>query len=197
MNVKNIVPNDEFNVIIGKNCVIGSYNKILDSAIQNNSLLTGNFINNTLVNNNATVKNSVVENSEIGFSCVVGVFSHLRPNSKLLKNVKIGNFVETKNCLVGNNTKASHLTYIGDAEIGENVNVGCGTIFCNYNGKIKQKTIVKNNVFIGSNSNLVAPIVVNENSFIAAGSTITNNVPKNTLAIARSKQINKEDYYKE
>ena len=123
------------------------------------------------------------------------MFSHLREGSVIADGVRIGNFVETKNANIGTGTKVAHLTYVGDATIGKNVNVGCGTVFCNYNGKIKQQTYVGNNVFIGSNVNLVAPLVVEDNAFIAAGSTITNNVPNSALAIARARQTNKPNYF--
>ena len=196
MKEHNFVPKEEFSVIIGSNAKVGSFNKILDSNIKSCTKVDSSLLLNCDIGNNSEVLKSVVKNSTVGNNSQIGVFAHLRPDSKILNNVKIGNFVETKNATIGNNTKASHLTYIGDATLGENINVGCGTIFCNYNGKIKQKTIVKNNVFIGSNANLVAPLIIEENSFIAAGSTITFDVPSNTLAIARSRQINKENYYK-
>ena len=196
MKENNFVPKEEFSVIIGSNAKLGSFNKILDSNIKSCTKVDSSLLLNCDIGNNSEVLKSVVKNSTVGNNSQIGVFAHLRPDSKILNNVKIGNFVETKNATIGNNTKASHLTYIGDATLGENINVGCGTIFCNYNGKIKQKTIVKNNVFIGSNANLVAPLIIEENSFIAAGSTITFDVPSNTLAIARSRQINKENYYK-
>ncbi len=196
MKENNFVPKEEFSVIIGSNAKVGSFNKILDSNIKSCTKVDSSLLLNCDIGNNSEVLKSVVKNSTVGNNSQIGVFAHLRPDSKILNNVKIGNFVETKNATIGNNTKASHLTYIGDATLGENINVGCGTIFCNYNGKIKQKTIVKNNVFIGSNANLVAPLIIEENSFIAAGSTITFDVPSNTLAIARSRQINKENYYK-
>ena len=196
MKENNFVPKEEFSVIIGSNAKVGSFNKILDSNIKSCTKVDSSLLLNCDIGNNSEVLKSVVKNSTVGNNSQIGVFAHLRPDSKILNNVKIGNFVETKNATIGNNTKASHLTYIGDATLGENINVGCGTIFCNYNGKIKLKTIVKNNVFIGSNANLVAPLIIEENSFIAAGSTITFDVPSNTLAIARSRQINKENYYK-
>ena len=132
----------------------------------------------------------------VGNNAKIGVFSRLRENSIIGNNVKIGNFVETKNATISTNSKIPHLSYVGDAKIGKNVNVGCGTVFCNYNGKIKQQTIVGDNVFVGSNSNLIAPVTIESNSFIAAGSTITNLVPANALAIARSRQINKLNYIK-
>lgn len=196
MKSNNIVPKDEFNVIIGGNVKIGCFNKIEKSKVLNNAYVNGSEVFNSQIEYGASVNKSVVTNSSIGKNSSIGVYAHLRPNSKILENVKIGNFVETKNATIGNNTKASHLTYIGDATLGENINVGCGTIFCNYNGKIKQHTVVGDNAFVGSNVNLVAPLSIGKNSFIAAGSTITVDVPENALAIAREKQTNKENYYR-
>lgn len=196
MKLNNIVPKDEFNVIIGGNVKIGCFNKIEKSKVLNNAYVNGSEVFNSQIEYGASVNKSVVTNSSIGKNSSIGVYAHLRPNSKILENVKIGNFVETKNATIGNNTKASHLTYIGDATLGESINVGCGTIFCNYNGKIKQHTVVGDNVFVGSNVNLVAPLSIGKNSFIAAGSTITVDVPENALAIAREKQTNKENYYR-
>lgn len=195
MKTNNVVPKDKFNVIIGNSAKIGSFNKITSSSLSNGCNVVGSTILNSEINSGASINKSVVTNSSVGTNSQIGVYAHLRPNSKILNNVKIGNFVETKNAIIGNNTKASHLTYIGDATLGENINVGCGTIFCNYNGKIKQHTRVLDNVFIGSNVNLVAPLVIGENSLIAAGSTITVDVPSNSLAIARARQTNKENYF--
>lgn len=118
----------------------------------------------------------------------------MRPNSILEEGVKIGNFVEVKNSKVGRNTKSAHLTYIGDADIGENVNLGCGTIFVNYDGYKKHRTVVEDNAFIGCNSNLVAPVKIGKNAYIAAGSTITDDVPADALAIARERQTIKEGW---
>jgi bifunctional UDP-N-acetylglucosamine pyrophosphorylase/glucosamine-1-phosphate N-acetyltransferase len=110
--------------------------------------------------------------------------------------VKIGNFVEVKKSTIGDESKVSHLSYIGDAEVGKNVNIGCGSITVNYDGKNKYKTIIEDNVFVGCNSNLVAPVTLRSGSFIAAGSTITKEVPQDSLAIARARQENKIDYAK-
>ena len=124
----------------------------------------------------------------------MGPFAYLRPGSQVGKNVKIGDFVEIKNSVVGDDTKISHLTYVGDAEIGENVNLGCGVVVVNYDGQKKQKTIVGDNSFIGCNVNLVSPVEVKANAFVAAGSTITEEVPENSLAIARSRQTIIKDW---
>ncbi len=137
------------------------------------------------------VKSSYIEGSQIGKNCQIGPFANIRPNCTLEDNIRVGNFVELKNCVIKSGTKIAHLTYVGDAEIGKNCNLGCGVVFCNFDGKNKHRTIVEEGVFIGSNVNLIAPIKIGKNSFIAAGSTVTKEVPENTFIIARTKQENK------
>ncbi len=149
-----------------------------------------------IIKNNVSIKNSVCTDSSIDDNTTVGPFAYIRPNCEVGKNVKVGDFVELKKAKIGNNSKASHLTYIGDATVGENVNFGCGCITVNYDGKNKFKTTVEDNAFIGSNVNLIAPITVEKNAKVAAGSTITKNVPSNSLAIGRVRQENKENYVK-
>ncbi|MBP0727263.1 bifunctional UDP-N-acetylglucosamine diphosphorylase/glucosamine-1-phosphate N-acetyltransferase GlmU [Bacillus sp. RG28] len=165
---------------IGEDCQIGPNTEILDSEIGNNTV----------------IKQSVVHNSQIGNNGAVGPFAHIRPESNIGNDVRIGNFVETKKVSFGNGSKASHLSYIGDAEVGENVNLGCGSITVNYDGKKKYLTKIEDNVFVGCNSNLIAPVTIKKGSYVAAGSTITDNVPENTLSIARARQVNKEGYIK-
>ncbi|AXI00724.1 bifunctional UDP-N-acetylglucosamine diphosphorylase/glucosamine-1-phosphate N-acetyltransferase GlmU [Sporosarcina sp. PTS2304] len=165
---------------IGSNCVIGP-----NSHIQNSSI--GNY---------STIHSSVVRDSQVGNETAVGPFAHLRPDSQLGNHVKVGNFVEVKKSQLGDDSKVSHLSYIGDTEIGQNVNIGCGTITVNYDGKNKHKTEIQDNAFVGCNANLVAPVTVGKNAIVAAGSTITKNVPENSLAIARVRQENKEGYVK-
>lgn len=164
--------------VIGKHCFIGA----------------GSEISNSIIDNNTVIKQSIITDSDIGKNVTIGPFAHIRPLSFIQDDAKIGNFVELKKSTFGKGSKASHLSYIGDAEIGENVNFGCGSITVNYDGAKKHKTVVDNGAFIGCNANLIAPVTIEENSFIAAGSTIHKNVPKNALAIAREKQINKEGY---
>jgi bifunctional UDP-N-acetylglucosamine pyrophosphorylase/glucosamine-1-phosphate N-acetyltransferase len=130
-------------------------------------------------------------NTKIGKNCKIGPFAHIRHGVVLGDNVSIGNFVEIKNSIIGKGTKINHLSYIGDAEIGENVNIGAGTITCNYDGKKKNKTIIEDNAFIGTNNSLVAPVKIGHGAYTAAGSVITENVPPYALAIGRAKQINK------
>jgi len=130
---------------------------------------------------------TIIESSVIGKNTSVGPFARIRPFSILGKEVKVGNYVEIKNSNIGDNCSISHLSYIGDSVLGKNINIGAGTITCNYDGKIKNKTIIEDNVFIGSNSSLVAPLTIGKNSIIGAGSVITKNIPKNKLAVGRSK----------
>ena len=137
---------------------------------------------------------SHVEGVVIEQNCVIGPFVRLRPGTKLEKNSKVGNFVEIKKSTLGKNSKVNHLTYIGDTIIGKSVNVGAGTITCNYDGIKKYKTRIKDNVFIGSNSSLVAPITLAENSIVGAGSVITRNVSKKSLALTRSQQLEVKNY---
>lgn len=134
---------------------------------------------------------SVLEDSELHEDVTVGPMAHLRPGTVLCSDVKIGNFVETKKVVMGKGSKASHLTYLGDAEIGRDVNIGCGTITCNYDGINKHRTIIEDQVFIGSDVQLVAPVTVGRNSLVAAGTTVTTDVPPDSLAISRVPQVNK------
>jgi len=164
--------------IIKEECVLYPNNRIADSILQKG----------------VSVQSSVVLESQIGEGTTVGPFAYIRPESNIGKHARIGDFVEIKKSTIGDNTKVSHLTYIGDAEVGSGCNFGCGTVVVNYDGKSKYKTIIGNNTFIGCNTNLVAPVKVNDNSYIAAGSTITNEVPENALAIARAKQVNIENW---
>lgn len=165
---------------VGKNVVISSGSEIKDS----------------FIDDEVEVKHSVVLGSEVGKGTTVGPFAQLRPGSELGKAVKIGNFVEVKKSRLADEAKVSHLSYIGDAEIGERSNIGCGTITVNYDGKNKFKTEIGADAFIGCNSNLMAPVKIGDRSFIAAGSTITDEVPEDSLAIARNRQTTKEGYLK-
>ena len=147
------------------------------------------------IQNNSKIKSfSHLENVKIENNVTVGPFARLRPGTILKSGSRVGNFVEVKKSSLGKNSKVNHLSYIGDANIGQMVNIGAGTITCNYDGKNKNKTKIKNKVFVGSNSSLVAPITLNENSIIGAGSVITKNVNKKTLALTRPKQIEVKNY---
>jgi len=175
-------------------------NVILEGTVKledNVTIMSNTSIKDSRVMKNTVIKPySIIEDSLIGESCKIGPFSRIRPNCNLGENVGIGNFVEVKSSIIKKNTKANHLSYIGDSEIGENVNVGAGVITCNYDGIEKHKTVIKDNVFIGSDSQLIAPIIVEEGVTIAAGSTITDNSEKDSLLIARSRQQEKKNWKK-
>ncbi|MCM3667107.1 bifunctional UDP-N-acetylglucosamine diphosphorylase/glucosamine-1-phosphate N-acetyltransferase GlmU [Mesobacillus subterraneus] len=146
------------------------------------------------IGNNTVIRQSAAYSSKIGSEVNIGPFAHIRPDSDIHDEVKIGNFVEIKKAVFGRGSKASHLSYIGDAEVGADVNIGCGSITVNYDGKNKFLTRIEDGVFIGCNSNLVAPVTIGKGAYVAAGSTITEDVPGEALAVARARQVNKEDY---
>ena len=147
------------------------------------------------VGNNVTIKSfSHLENCRIENKVDIGPYARIRPGAILKEGSKVGNFVEIKKSIVGKKSKINHLAYIGDSDIGSSVNVGAGTITCNYDGNKKSKTKIKSNVFIGSNTSLVAPLTINESSVIGAGSVITKNVGKRSLALTRSLQTEKKNY---
>lgn len=166
---------------IGENCVIGPNSWVADSVIGNGVVL-----------DNCKITDSTIED---GVDC--GPFVKVRAGSVLKKGVHIGNFVEVKNSIVGEGTKSAHLTYIGDSDVGAGVNFGCGTVTCNYDGKVKSRCTIGDGAFIGCNTNLIAPVEVGEKAYIAAGSTITDDIPSDALSIARAKQVNKEGWVKE
>ena len=149
------------------------------------------------INNNVTIHSfSHLENTNLESNVSVGPFARLRPGSVLKKGSRVGNFVEVKKSTIGIGSKVNHLSYIGDSKLGKEVNIGAGTITCNYDGIKKSKTNIKDRVFIGSNSSLVAPVTINKNSVVGAGSVITKNVKKKTLALTRSKQVEIKNYKK-
>lgn len=183
----------EPNVIIYPNCYIIGKSIIKTGAIiKNNST-----IENSYIGSNTIVSNSVIENSKILDDCQIGPFAHIRNESIINNNVRIGNYVEVKKSIIGNNTKAAHLTYLGNVKCGKNVNFGAGVISANYDGKHKFSTTIGDNVFVGSNANLIAPIEIGSNSFIACGSTITDSIADYDMAIARSRQVTKRSYMKD
>ena len=168
-----------------------------DTIIHANATIGPNTeIHNSEISENVEVRHSYVYDSFVGKNSTVGPFAHIRQNSVIGEKNRIGNFVEVKNTKIGNKTSAAHLAYIGDGEVGNNVNFGCGSVTVNYDGKLKHKTIIGDDVFIGCNVNLIAPITIGDNVFLAAGSTVTLDVPSGSMAIARNRQINKEDYSK-
>lgn len=182
-------------VVIGKNVVIYENNHIEGNSeiCEGTTLLPNNFIKDARIGKNCILHNSVIEESIIGDNVSIGPFARIRPKCLIEKGCKIGNFVEIKNSQIGENCKISHLAYVGDAKLGERCNIGCGVIFANYNGKSKNKTIVGNHVFIGSNSNIIAPVKIEDDSYICAGTTITNNVNKGDFVIGRVRQENKKN----
>jgi bifunctional UDP-N-acetylglucosamine pyrophosphorylase/glucosamine-1-phosphate N-acetyltransferase len=140
---------------------------------------------------------SILDEATVAAGALIGPYSHLRPGSEIGENAHVGNFVETKKIKLGKGSKANHLTYLGDAEIGSGVNIGAGTITCNYDGVNKHKTIIGDNVFVGSDSTLVAPVKINKGAYIAAGSCITDDVPEDALALGRSRQTTKPGWVKQ
>ncbi len=180
----------ESTVKIGKNVTIYPNNYILGNTTLADgvTLLPFNIIENCKIGSNVKISFSELEDSEIKNNATIGPFAHLRPNSTIGENCKIGNFVEIKNSTLNAGTKASHLAYVGDAEVDENCNIGCGAIFVNYNGTQKQKTKIGKNCFIGSNANIIAPVNVADNSYICAGSTLTVDTKENDFVIARVRE---------
>jgi len=165
----------EGETVIGEDCIIRGATRIVDS----------------IIGDAVAIESTLIEKSRVGDGCKIGPYAHLRPDSELGRNVKIGNFVEIKKATLGDDSKASHLSYVGDAQVGSGVNIGCGVVFVNYDGERKFKSIIGDNAFIGSNSNLVAPVRVDDWGYVAAGSTITDNVGEGELSIARARQVNK------
>jgi bifunctional UDP-N-acetylglucosamine pyrophosphorylase/glucosamine-1-phosphate N-acetyltransferase len=164
--------------LIGSGCVIGPGTEILDSTVGDGSKIWF----------------SVVEESLVGKNVQIGPYSHIRPNATLEEGVLVGNFAEVKNTVVGKGTKAHHHCYLGDTTIGEGVNIGAGTVTVNYDGTKKHRTIIDDGSFIGCNANLIAPVTIGKDAYVAAGSTITDDVPPRSLAIARERQVVKEDW---
>jgi bifunctional UDP-N-acetylglucosamine pyrophosphorylase/glucosamine-1-phosphate N-acetyltransferase len=183
-------------VMIGKDTIIYPGNILEGKTIikEDCVLFQNNRISDSIIQKGVSIQSSVIIQSQIGEKTTVGPFAYIRPESIIGKHARIGDFVEIKKSTIGDNTKVSHLTYIGDAEVGTGCNFGCGTVVVNYDGKSKYKTIIGNNTFIGCNTNLVAPVKVNNNAYIAAGSTITNEVPENALSIARARQVNIDNW---
>ena len=165
---------------IGKNVIINPY------VVIGVKVKIGN---NVTINSFSHLENCIIENK-----VNIGPYARIRPGTVLKEGCRIGNFVEVKKSIIGKKSKINHLSYIGDSEVGKDVNIGAGTITCNYDGVNKGKTKIKNNVFIGSNSSLVAPITINESSIIGAGSVITKNVRKKSLALTRGTQVEIQNY---
>ncbi|MCM3575873.1 bifunctional UDP-N-acetylglucosamine diphosphorylase/glucosamine-1-phosphate N-acetyltransferase GlmU [Mesobacillus subterraneus] len=193
---------DPDNTYIGPDVKVGQDTVIFPGTTLSGSTVIGSEcqigpnteISNCEIGNNTVIRQSAAFDSKIGSEVNIGPFAHIRPESDIHDEVKIGNFVEIKKAVFGKGSKASHLSYIGDAEVGADVNIGCGSITVNYDGKNKFLTKIEDGVFIGCNSNLVAPVTIGKDAYVAAGSTITEDVPGEALALARARQVNKEDY---
>ena len=189
-------------VVIGCDVVIGKDVTIEPNTVIYGKTVIGDYavigpnteIDGSIIGKDTRIRHSLIKSSKVGDNTTVGPFAHLRENAEIGDFNRIGNFVEVKNSKTGTKTKASHLGYIGDAEIGSNVNFGCGAITVNYDGKNKWKTTIEDNAFIGSNSNLIAPIKIEKDAYIACGTTINKNVPEGALAIGRAPQVTKEGY---
>ena len=183
----------------GTDCII-DVNVIFEGTVElgNNVKIGANSIlRNTKIDDNSEILPfSHIDSSQIGKGCFIGPYARLREGSQIEDDARIGNFVETKKTKIGQSTKANHFTYLGDAEIGSDVNIGAGTITCNYDGKNKNKTHIGDNSFIGTNSSLVAPVDIGKNTYVGAGSTITKDIPDNSLGISRPKQKNVQDWSK-
>ena len=179
--------------IIERNVKISAGTKIESSIIHANVCFEGqNLVLNSEIGCGTIVNKSEVTDSIVGEFCTVGPYAHIKQNSKLKNKIRVGNYVEIKNSVLGSGCKCAHLTYIGDAEVGENVNFGCGVVFANYDGKTKHKTKVGNNVFVGCNCNLIAPLSIGDDVFIAAGTTVCKDVENNKFVIGRVKESVKE-----
>ncbi len=186
-------------VTIGRDTVVYPNNIIKGkSSIGSGTLVESNsVITDSNIGNNVHIKPScVIQEASVKNNAAVGPFAHLRPQAVIGEDARVGNYVEVKKSTIGKGSKASHLTYIGDATIGDGVNVGAGTITCNYDGKNKHQTIIEDGVFIGSNTALVAPVKIGKNALIGAGSTITKDIPDNALGVTRVRQVNYNNYFR-
>ncbi|MEF9989363.1 MAG: bifunctional UDP-N-acetylglucosamine diphosphorylase/glucosamine-1-phosphate N-acetyltransferase GlmU [Christensenellaceae bacterium] len=193
---------DPKNVYIDEDSVIGADTVIYPNVILENGchigqdvvLYQGSRLSHAVIGDNTIVQNSVILDAQVGSNTTVGPYAYIRPQSEIGSHCRIGDFVEIKNSVIDDGTKVSHLTYIGDADFGKNINVGCGVVVVNYDGKSKFRTEVGDEAFIGCNTNLISPVSVGAGAYIAAGSTITDEVPKSALAIARARQVIKENW---
>ena len=179
---------------IGQGAVIFPNNALLgESEVGAGAMLyPNNILEDSSVGGGCRVTASVLREASVGENTTVGPFAHLRPGAQVGKNCRVGNFVEIKNSKIGDGTKIGHLTYVGDAEVGKNCNIGCGVVFCNYDGKTKHRTVVGDHCFIGSNVNLVAPVTLGDGCYIAAGTTVTQDVPAGAFVIGRVRSSSKE-----
>ena len=193
---------DPNNVYVGPCVSVGKGTRLLPNTILKGATSIGEgceigpntTVDECIIGDNVSINSSELHESRIESGTKVGPFAYIRPHCYVGRDVKVGDFVELKNSTIGNGTKISHLTYVGDSDVGEGVNFGCGTVTVNYDGSGKFRTTIGNHAFIGCNTNLVAPVKIGENAYTAAGSTITNEVPGDSLAIARSAQVIKKQW---
>ena len=175
---------------------MGFYNLIENCMFVGDNIKIGNHctIKNSIIKSGTSITDSYIEDAIIGSECSIGPYSRIRPKTQIGNNCKIGNFVEIKNSKIGDNSKASHLSYIGDAIVGKNVNIGCGVVFCNYNGCEKNISIVGNNCFLGSNANIIAPVKIEDDTYICAGTTVTKSTQKGDFVVGRARDEAKPNY---
>ena len=188
--------NKKSNLKISKKAIIHeNVSFVGDCVVESGSEIFPNTtIQNSSIGKNCVIKSSYIEESVIKNNVQIGPFAHIRPNSLVENDCKIGNFVEIKNATIGSKTKVAHLAYVGDADVGKGCNIGCGVIFVNYNGKTKNRTIIEDGCFIGSNCNLVAPVTISKNSYICAGTTLTVDTKPDDFVIGRCRETIKNNY---
>ena len=205
-NLKIIDPQSTFisdDAVIGDNVTIYERNRIDGGCVIGDgcTLLPGNYLKDTRIGRDTVFNSSQAEGAEVGDGVTVGPYARLRPGAMIGDRARIGNFVEIKNAKIGEETKVSHLAYVGDAEVGRRCNIGCGAIFVNYNGKFKNRATVGDNCFIGSNSNIIAPVNIAGNTYITAGATVTEDLCDGDFVIGRARQTVKSgrayEYLKE
>ena len=183
-------------VVIGDNVTIYENNRIMGNSVigDNVVIYPGCFLKDTTVGNNSNLDSVKSESAQVGNDCNIGPYARLRPNAEIKDGAKVGNFVEIKNAVIGEGSKVSHLAYVGDAVVGKDCNIGCGAIFVNYNGKEKNRSVVGDGVFIGSNVNVIAPVSISNGSYVCAGTTITVNTEVDDFVIGRVKETIKPGY---
>lgn len=204
LQVAGVTIYDKASTFIAPDAVIGEDTEILPGTIIRQGCTIGRGcvigpqtdLRQMTIGDHTSMDRTVAIESTVGEHVTAGPFTYIRPNCHIGNHIKVGDFVEVKNANVGDGCKLPHLSYIGDSDLGEGINIGCGTVTCNYDGKHKHRTVIGSHSFIGCNTNLVAPVTVEEGAYIAAGSTITDTVPKDNFSIARARQVNKEDWKK-
>ena len=188
----------ETNVTIGAGTVVYAGNLLQNGTVigAGCTLYPNNRMDAAVVGDGVTVESSVLIHCKVGARTTVGPYAYLRPDSVIGEHCRVGDFVEIKNSVIGDGTKVSHLTYVGDADLGKDINLGCGTVFVNYDGKVKNRSCVEDHAFIGCNTNLIAPVHIGRNAYLAAGGTVVEDVPEDALFVARARGVIKEDWVK-